>query len=44
MQIHLALKHSNVWMFHDELKELGEREQCGSTLQHTVRMQALKII
>ena len=25
MQIHLALKHSNVWMFHDELKELGDR-------------------
>ena len=25
MQIHLALKHSNVWMFHDELKELGGR-------------------
>lgn len=25
MQIHLALKHSNVWMFHDEFKELGDR-------------------
>ena len=25
MQIHLALMHSNVWMFHDELKELGDR-------------------